>query len=270
MAAADTLTDAYMAAVGQVRTRVLSYARLMWGSSTSLRDADVETLVARIVPVVQAGQLQVANLTNAYISRLAVLSGVIAERADISREVIDYRGTEASIVYTRPANTVYTALSRGADFKTAKQQGLDRLVSIASTDLQQTRNRQATAAYSRSGFEYTERTLSGAENCGLCVIASTQRYRVGELMPIHPGCDCGQRGVKAQSDPGQIINPALLELTHQAVKDKFGTEDRGARLITGDNPVSDYLDLIVTNVHGELGPTLAWRGDHFTGPADIH
>jgi hypothetical protein len=277
VAASDALTDAYMAATASVRARVLEYARQMWAGSESLRDADVARLVSRIVPIVQAGQIQVANLTNAYILRLAVLEGVVAEAASIDRAaILDYRGVPADDVYRRPAVTTYTSLSDGTAFAIAKDQGLARLLSIASTDLQQARNRQATAAYGSTGFEYTERVLSGTENCALCVIASTQRYRKRELMPIHPGCDCGQRGVKAQTDPGQVINRDLLELTHTQIDAKLGGTDRGARALGRDkttsagNPISDYTDLIISNQHGELGPTLAWRNDHFTGPADIH
>ncbi len=139
-----------------------------------------------------------------------------------------------------------------------------------STDIQQTRNRQARAAYTESSFEYTIRQLSGAENCALCVIASTQRYLAKDLQPMHPGCDCGQRGIRASQDPGQIIDPDLLELTHAAVEAKLGATDRSARLLTGENPISDFLDLIVTREHGELGPTLTWRADRFTGPNDLH
>jgi hypothetical protein len=266
-----------MEAVAAVRARVLAYATQMWTGSESLRDADIARLVARIVPIVQAGQMQVAHLTNAYILRLAVLEGVVAEAAAIDRTaVIDYRGVPAEDVYRRPAVTSYTALAGGTPFEEAKAQGLARLVSIVTTDLQQTRNRQATAAYGSSGFTYTERILSGTENCALCVIASTQRYRKAVLMPIHPGCDCGQRGVKAETDPGQVINRDLLELTHAQIDAKLGGTDRGARALGRDkttsagNPISDYTDLIISNQHGELGPTLAWRNDHFTGPADIH
>jgi hypothetical protein len=277
VAASDALTDAYMAATASVRARVLEYARQMWAGSESLRDADVARLVSRIVPIVQAGQIQVANLTNAYILRLAVLEGVVAEAASIDRAaILDYRGVPADDVYRRPAVTTYTSLGDGTAFAVAKDQGLARLLSIASTDLQQARNRQATAAYGSTGFEYTERVLSGAENCALCVIASTQRYRKRVLMPIHPGCDCGQRGVKAETDPGQVIKRDLLELTHAQIDAKLGGTDRGARILgrekvtSAGNPISDYTDLVISNQHGELGPTLAWRSDHFTGPADIH
>lgn len=267
----DRLTDAYMAQVSAVRDRVLSFASSMWIGAPQLRDADVDRLVSRIVPAVRGGQMQVAAITNAYIERLAALEGVAAGRVAIdAAAVIDYRGVPAAEVYRRPAVATYAALGGGKSFDAARTEGLNRLRSIVSTDIQQTRNRQARAAYAESSFEYTIRQLSGVENCALCVIASTQRYLANDLQPMHPGCDCGQRGIRASQDPGQIIDPDLLELTHTAVEAKLGATDRSARLLTGENPVSDFLDLIVTREHGELGPTLTWRADRFTGPSDLH
>lgn len=546
------LDAAYEATVATVRDRITQYAETMWVESPTLRDADVARMVSRLVPVVQAGQLQVANLTNAYITRLAVQEGVTARPMSVDRDsILGYRGVPAEEVYNRPAVTVYTKLAGGQAFDKAKAAGLARLVSIVSTDLQQARTRQAQKVYSGSGFEYTVRTLTGKENCALCVIASTQRYHKTQLLPMHPGCvpgdsvltpvaggsaaladfawgqveavsrrmfqgeliefvtarddqvrvtpnhpvltdkgwvpahllregdtvfrggggervvlggpdvnerpalaqdvfdaarvafplvrvplaaedfhadraegeveivythgnfptprsvpvverlreggfvdahggwhfldgggsfcaflpgglaplgggvsggglggglfgghlrraeqprggtparfdapagefgsesapvyasqgrnlvgrlagyvesdrivefrrvgwsghvfnlhtregwyssnnhiisncDCGQKGMKAGTDPGQVLDPGLLEQTHEAVAAKFGWSDREARDIGHGSPVSDYLDLVVTHEHGELGPTLAWRGDHFTGPADVH
>ncbi|RLK47626.1 hypothetical protein [Microbacterium telephonicum] len=271
----DRLTAAYMAQVAAVRDRVLAYAVAMWGSATSLRDADVERLVARIVPVVQGGQVQVAGLTNAYVGQLAKLEGVTVVTPPVDRAaVVGYRGVPAEEVYRRPAVETYTALRDGKPFGAAREVGLGRLKSLVTTDVQQARNRQSREAYSGTGFDYTIRTLSGSENCALCVIASTQRYHAGGLMPIHPGCDCGERGVRAGRDPGQVVDQRLLDLTYEQVDSKLASGDPspelGEKKTSAGKPISDLTDMIVTREHGELGATLAWRQDHFTGPSDIH
>lgn len=266
---AEQVVAGYQTATEIVRDRVMLYAKQMWALSPSLRDADVDRLVARIVPVVQAGQIQIARLTDAYIAQSARLAGVSAvSNVGLGVGVVNYRGVPATEVYRRPAVETYTALSKGKPYADAAASGASRLLSIVSTDLQQSKNRQAQRSFASSGFEYTIRVLTGKENCALCVIASTQRYRKGYLMPIHPGCDCGQRGVKAGADPGQVINPDLLEATHAQIATKLNGSEGGE--IGQGNPISDYLDLIVTNEHGELGPTLGWRSDHFTGPDDLH
>ena len=185
--ATPELISGYDRAVLSVRARVLAYAQFLWTNSPSLRDEDVERLVARIVPVVRSGQLQVAQLTDAYIGRLSQSAG-ISWSAGVDRALVDYRGVPDDVVYKRPAVTTYTALTGGSTFAVAKKAGLARLSSIVSTDIQQTRNRQAQQSMSRSGFEWYRRELSGKENCALCSIASSQRYHTGNLMPIHPGC----------------------------------------------------------------------------------
>lgn len=272
----DQLTAAYMTQVAAVRRRVLTFAVTLWGASSSLRDVDVDRLVARIVPVVQGGQLQVAGITNAYVQRLAAVEGVTAATVGVDRaDVVTYRGTPPEDVYRRPAVETYSALAAGEAFTVARDKGLKRLQSIVKTDIQQSRNRQARSAYAETGFDFTVRVLSGAENCALCVIASTQRYRRSDLQPIHPGCDCGERGVKGEDTPEQVIDPDLLELTHRQIDAKLGGTDRGARDLSRGKadskgrPISDFTDLIITREHGELGPTLAWRDEHFTSASDI-
>src|SRR5690606_26655154 len=71
-------------------------------------------------------------------------------------------------------------------------------------------------------------------------------------------CDCGVDTVESGSDPGQVLEPARLELIHSAIEAEFGGTDRAAKYLDGGNERSDYLDLIVVNEHSELGPILGW------------
>lgn len=262
---------------GNVKDRTAKYAGDIWKSSPNYRDADVDRMVAQIKPAVQASQMQVAYLTNAYVGQYATANKTPWQPVAIDRDaIINYRGVDADVVYRRPAVQTYTALAKGVDYESAILQGLGRLLDIVITDLEQSANRQAQAALSSTGFEYYERVLTGAENCAFCVIASTQTYRRGNLMPIHPGCDCKTRGVHSEKAPGDVLDPDLLAKTHQAITDKFGGTDYGARDLGLDKedasgrPLSDFTEVVVTNIHGELGPILGWRGDHFTGPGDLH
>jgi len=245
------LLRAHQAAKAALRGRVERFARLSWVGTRSLRDADVDALVARLVPVVQAGQLQAARLQNQYIAQVAALSGVAARGRVDAAAITGYRGVPAVEVYRRPAVTVYTALAGGATFAAAKQRGLTRLLSIVNTDMQQASNRQASASMVGSGFQYFRRVLGGANPCDLCVIASTQRYTRGDLMPIHGGnCRCGVEPLPASEARSRVIDRALLDATKERLN-------------------ADPLDLIATNEHGELGPMLSWRADNFVGPEDF-
>ncbi|AHH20848.1 putative bacteriophage protein [Nocardia nova SH22a] len=170
------------------------------------------------------------------------------------------RGVPAEQVYRRPAVEVYTALSKDVALEEAVQRGQTRLESLIATDLQMAKVRQADASLKASGKKYFRRVLKGEHNCALCIIASTQRYRVGELMPIHPGCDCE---VEPLDDPHTplILDRELLEATHQMVKEFGADSNRSAK---------GYRDLIVTHEHGEIGPVMAWRKQKFAGPASVH
>lgn len=252
----DDWAVGYNNTVFQVRSVVTDFARSVWLSAESWRDADVDRLVNLILPQVQAGQIQIANLTTAYVAAQAGGTAVPVVVSDI----LSARKADPSVVYRRPAVQMYTALSNGSSLTEAVRQSTNRLMSIVNTDLQLAMTHQERASYVGGGFEYTVRTLTGRENCALCLIASTQRYRVKDLRPIHPSCDCGSKHVTADYDPGQIINPRFLDQVTAAMKAEFG----GVSYST-----EDIFDLVTVREHGELGPMLVWKGQKFTGPDQI-
>lgn len=273
MAANDALIRAYEAQSAFIREKVVAFGLSVWAASHAYRDADVDRIVAQIVPAVQAGQLQLATLTDAYIGRLAQKSGV-AWVPSLDRSVTGYRGVDSGVVYRRPAVDVYTALADGEGFSRAVEAGRNRLKSIVSTDLQQARNRQANRSVSQSGFRHYRRVLTGSEDCALCAIASTQMYSSDDLMPIHPGCDCGVEPVLDEAGFASTSQATLLDV-HDSIAERLGASELGARDLSlgkttsSGRKVSDYTDLIVSRNHGELGPTLAWRSQKFTSEAHI-
>jgi hypothetical protein len=54
----------------------------------------------------------------------------------------------------------------------------------------------------------------------------------------------------------------LLEPVHNAIQDRFGVSDRGARAI-------DYRKVLSVHQHGELGPLLTVKTHKFTGEKDL-
>lgn len=60
-------------------------------------------------------------------------------------------------------------------------------------------------------------------NCALCVVVSTQRYWIEDLMPIHPGCDCSVRRCNRGMERQQVIDQDLLDRAHAALGDVAGT-----------------------------------------------
>lgn len=236
----------YSDQVAAVRRQVISFVSRQWGGLSSYRDADIERFVRAVVPVVTGGQLRTAQLTDAYLANVeaAALGGtpkpVGVKPATVTDQAM--RGVTADEVYTRPGKVVWTALGKGVPIDVAARYGLTRAVSLVSSDMQLAKTHTSKNLFERNdkvvGYR---RVLSGGDSCALCMIASTQRYHAGELMPIHPGCSCDVEPIYGHKDPGRVIDP--------------------------DRPEGDIQ--VVVHEHGEMGPLLAVQGQAFTGPGDI-
>lgn len=253
----------------------MAFVETYWGRMGSWRDADVDRFLDAVTPRIMAGRLAVANLTDAYLARTLEREPVGAIDVTTLRN-----GAPIEEVYRRPAVTLYNELSNGKSFPAALTAATARLVGMVGTDLQLSMQHQARASMGNAkGVEAFRRTLTGRENCALCMIASTQRYWKKDLLPIHPGCDCGVEPLARGQANNQVIDPELLEQTHNWVGAHAGREsDRGARDLglgklveyaEGGERGADYTDLIVVREHGELGPTLTWRHQSFTSADDI-
>lgn len=259
----NALIQAEQATRLQIRDRLVEFSTSLWGGLGSWRDADVDRFVEQIVPRVQSGEMAVARLTDSYLATVTETATVGVTDLSMIRN-----GVTPEEVYRRPAKTLYTELAAGKTFSEAQKIATSRLVDLVRTDLQLSMTHQAQSNLGRGGMSMYQRTLTGAENCALCVIASTQRYWKKDLLPIHPGCDCGIAPWTGEDT--WVINQEQLEKVHGMVADRFGGSDRGARVLPGGgNPRSDYLDLIVTREHGEYGPTLTWKANKFTGPSAL-
>ena len=264
----DALTVALHDVRGDVRERVLTYAMTVWDGLGDWRDDDIARFVAAVAPQVEAGKLTIARATDAYMA--ALLDDDPAGVADLSQI---RGGIPSSEVYRRPAVSMRTELAGGSSFTDALDAGRRRLQSLVSTDLQLAHTHQARHSMTvpgsrrrrrrdRGEVEAFRRVPTGRENCALCLIASTQRYWVRDLMPIHPGCDCGAEPLGAGQHTDQVIDADLLEAVHAQVEGLVGVADRSGREV-------DYRQLIVTREHGEIGPIIGWRGQKFTTAAEI-
>lgn len=250
----NRLTEAYETQVHAIRQRLVRFGLAYWGAMPDYRDAAVEAMIAAIVPRVIAGQLRTAELTRAYLARCADELGWEAALPPVDAdEVTGARGVPPEVVYRRPAVDVYTALKRGKPLDQAVSEGATRLEQLIGGDTQLAKIRQARAsmgAYPAQG-SYYRRVLTGRESCGLCVVASTQRYHKADLLPIHPGCDCNVQPLPVALAESQVIDPERLEQVHAIAEERLGASDRGGR-----DP--DYMRLLRVEHHGEYGPTLTW------------
>lgn len=288
------ITANYNTSATTLRAALLEAVTELFNRLTSWRDADADTFVAAAVPIVRGAQQAMAAMTDAYLA--AMLSDLLGD--DIEPAGVDLpeslRGVDMAEVYRRPFIQIWTDLAGGALLSAAIEAGRRRAEGLAATDLQLAKTHASRAVLQGRGDERIvgyRRVLTGAENCAMCVLASTQRYHLRDLLPIHPACDCAVAPIVGRQDPGQIINSVtvtegaqavgsnsrgvnvfsgnnlvnlgeLLEPLHQEIEKRFGVSDRGGRGI-------DYRKLLTVHEHGEIGPVLAVKGQHFTGPTQI-
>jgi hypothetical protein len=246
------------------------------------RDGDYERYLSLLQPRLDGVKIQAARLQAAYYAEMALLSGqpftpVAVTASTVNTQVL--RGVGLDEVYRRPFVTLYTALSQGKTVTEAVTEGAARAFGLGATDVKLSTTHSGRAVRgSNNNVVGHRRVLSGGKNCALCVIASTQRYTVSDLQPIHPGCSCGEEPIYGDFDPGQIIDSELLEQTQELVERELEIDaDRGARdaglskviQSAQGEKLADYTELIITRNHGEYGPTLSFRDQSFTGPRDI-
>lgn len=254
---------AYAAAATALRQSLLGYIARMFRLRGAWNRPDAAWFASQVAPTIVGVQRQIAVLTDQYVA--SSLTEQLGRRIEpVGVELGDeLRGVPVEEVYQRPYVQLWTELKNGTPFDDALDHADRRAEVLAATDFQMARVRSFQQAISgQPGAKYWRRVLRGDRNCLLCLVASTQRYRKENLAAIHPQCDCYVEPIPGDRDPGQILNPALLEQVHQAVEDAGFQADRGAR-----NP--DYRRLIAVREHGEIGPLLTLRRQGFTGPEDL-
>lgn len=263
MPSPDQITRAYQGAVERLRRDTVSAVESLWYNLPNYRDADIARFKSVAVPLVQGAQSQVASLTAAYQMQALAEVDVDVPMVLLPRDRFSApRGVNPQDVYQRPAVALYTSLSRGSTMTAAVVAGFDRLRSIVQTDLQLVKVAQSDLSLSRGGVTLYKRRLTGLENCDLCSIASTNTYSVGNLMPIHNGCDCTVEAIQVGGPPAQTVELNLSNRTHGHIGELEGVADEGGS-------AAAYRELTEVSTHGEIGPYLRWRSDRFTGPDDL-
>lgn len=299
---AAAIITAYQAATIALRLRLTNYLTGIWKSLGTYRNQQMGQWTTTVVPVVEAAASQMATMTSGYLSAMEQIhTPGLATPVPVGPVTIGQlrNGADPDEVYGRPFHAVWRDISAGQAQRDAHfdwagpteqdpvqpalpddsfiddaiQSGLERAVLTAQTDVQlaKTQTSQEVLAQDQHVVGY-RRVLEGAYSCGLCIIASTQRYHVHDLMPIHPGCDCEVAPIYGDSDPGRLINAQHLGDAHAAIQERFGKSSSSARAIPGQfakgKPLL-YRDVLISHEHGEIGPVLGIRGQKFTGPSDL-
>lgn len=230
-----------------------------WTALGSYDAADVERFVPDAVRMVEAAQRRSAIITDAYLGRVLERQPLGIDPARVIGAAAR-RGTEPPEVYRRPFATMWRALDDGKPYQEALDQGLDRLTSTVGTDIQLAMRGAAREVMETDLRIYGWQRVTG-DACDFCLLASTQRYHTGDLMPLHNHCGCTVEPLYVET--GQVINRDLI--------DELDAKDATGR-INADTTGLDLEDAsreVAIREHGELGPVLTDARHSFTGPRDI-
>lgn len=307
----------YVQQMAALREQVDTAQRQAYNASGDYSDDAADAYVAAVVPVMAGAQAAAAQLTVAYLGYLLAdmtgeaLTSARLPTVDLSRVTgaALRNGVAPEVVYRRPFQQVWTDISRaqrltpspdvpgpgqghtegdsGAVRREAVANGERRARTTGLTDLQLATTHTAREVLSQDSRVWGyRRVLTGAENCGMCIVAATALYHTRNLMPLHARCDCAVAPVVGTEDPGRFVNNRLvgpdaipngtnrhgvptfsadqtldignlLEDAHRAVEQRFGRSFRDAKGI-------DYRKVILVREHGETGPTLTVARHKFT------
>jgi len=239
----EAILEAHSASREALATRILAVLEREWSGLGSWDTRDVGRFLARVLPVVTAGQQVTARMVDGYVA--AMLTEMTGERVNIvGLQGSDLsRGVPYEEVYRRPFVETWLALKKGAEFAEAVEHGLNRTLEITDDDLNLSyRRASSTVMQAHPMVERYRRVIrpeaSKGGTCDLCGKASQNTYKDSDLLPIHTRCRC-------------------------AVMPIVGAEDPAARMNAEDFS-GDVTDLPVIRNHGELGPLLQVKGHAFT------
>lgn len=162
--------------------------------------------------------------------------------------------------WLRPAEQFRYATSQGFPPDVALDRAVARAAQLADDDLllaqrEAARQKLITEPKVIGYRRILHPELATTGSCGLCIAASTRRYYVEDLLPIHGGCNCTQAPIYAESDPGDSLNLSDLETLYK---------------LAGDSTAAAKLKKVrvVVQDHSELGPVLREMGQNFQTKAD--
>lgn len=289
-----TAMAAYQAQTVALRARLEAFIRRLWASLGTYREPQMRRFITQVLPAVAGAQSAMLALTAANLAtQRQIALGVAFRPTAVNRVKVTgaaaRNGVDPREVYGRPFHLVWRQLDElprePGSIDKAIEAGLNRAVQTALTDVQLAKRSTALQVIGHDdrivGYR---RVLEGPHSCGLCLVASTQRYHREKLLPMHPACDCSVAAIWGRSDPGQLIAAtanidgkhvpiADLPDIHDRIEQEFGRSSSGARIIPGARDAKGriirYQDVLVTHDHGELGPVLGVAGRPFLGPDDL-
>lgn len=204
-----TVARRYQDAHLRIMEQTAAAVAALWRSLGPIDDRQLEQWLARAVPIVTAAQTQAAGLGIAYIA--AATRTPPTDPIDVPVLVTGLRnGTTLDTVYERPVVTARRALAEGRSLADALDIGAERLDGTVRADVQLAGRASTHEAMRRTPGVTGYRRVTDGKACRLCLLASTQRYTLEHLMPIHNRCGCSVLPIYGTVDRSGVIDKELL------------------------------------------------------------
>lgn len=236
-----------------------------------LADGDPDRFVEQAIRIAGGARAAVVSEVDAYMAASLTAQGAQARVLGLDPDV--YRRPVApETQWNRPVVQMRTKLAGGMEFPQAFQFGGHMATTMIATDLQ-----FASRGTARDWMVADERPSAwqrvlgsggaSGKNCGLCIVASTQRYWIEDLAPIHDHCSCsvrplagsgGRRGDRHNRAKGQVIrdaadfSPEVMEQLQSNAGTYVTRND--LRRVRIDADLASFRPAVYQ--HGELGPFL--------------
>lgn len=254
--------DQFAAASEQTKTNAAAAVAMAWWAFDGwYRDRLVTEVAQQAADISRVAQDTVAGMAEQYV---ASVLATLRQEQTVSIERTERQpvrnGLDLDLVYERPAEVYREKVALGADPAEAERMAAQRRDGLVHTDLllveRETQQRQMNAHRVERFRRIIRPELSQSGTCGLCIAASDQIYRVGDLMPLHaPSCKCKTMPIVGDDDPGRSLNDEDLKRLYADAGSTKAEDLRRTRY--------------KVNEHGEFGPVLTRAGDRHRGPGDV-
>jgi hypothetical protein len=271
---AEAVILRYQAQFASMRSNSARIAAQTWAQNGGVTDAAAEQFIQAVSPVAKAARQGTVRLVTGYNETL--LRQVTGTATPID---IDAEGVASSLrnnlsledEFLRPIIEARTAILNGKTLTEALTAGRNRASDLMETDvLLAQRDAMSEIADKEPRIVGYSRVITG-RSCGFCATASTQRYTIEDLMPIHDHCDCSVAPIIGTEDPGRVINRQLVRDLRSAARQTTGSGQGywKNRHVEVDEDGTVHIKQPAVREHGELGPVLQDPGHSFTGPGGI-
>lgn len=183
------LTDNYQQSLKRTRKVTSQAVRKAWKALPEYNEAQVKEFLKKITPIVQVGQEKAIAQTSAYLSS-KTKSPIVG--LDTKKVMKNAQNTMTPAqVYRTPFTVTWGALSNGADYQDAVDQGEESAASMSETDVALAAGAACYAWAEASNEEIVAfARVADSNACSYCQELDGAHVANEGAQPLHRDCGC--------------------------------------------------------------------------------